>query len=231
MMVKISHISAVLINQFKDTLKNTQVLVLFVVYPIIAAVMITSMGEQTDFFISIFAAMHMIFTPLVTTASIMAEEKEKNTLRVLIMAGIRPVEYLLSIGGFVFLCTLLTGSSFLLLGEYSVETGISTMLCMGIGCLCSIVLGLTIGGIAPNMMSANAIAVPVSMVLSFLPMIANFNNTVGKFAKYTYGQQIGYFLQNPEGYKLTAESVVIIAINFLLCAIAFTYVFRRNRID
>ena len=196
--------------------------------------MTTSIGEQlgqTDFFISIFASMHMIFTPLVTTASIMAEEKEKNTLRVLIMSGIHPVEYLVSVGGFIFLCTIISGSSFLFMGQYNLQTGIGTMLCMGIGCICSIVLGLTIGGIAPNMMSANAIAVPVSLVLSFLPMIANFNKSIGKFAKYTYGQQIGYYMQNPEGYKLSMESIIIIAVNFLLCAIAFVYVFRNNRME
>lgn len=234
MKVNISHIGAVFFKQCKDIIKNTQVLVLFIVYPLVAVVMTTSVGEQlgqTDFFISIFATMHAVFTPVVVTSSIISEEKEKNTLRVLIMSGIRPFEYLASIGGFVFFCTMLTGSSYLMMGQYDIKTGAAVMLCMGIGSVCSIVLGLTIGGFADNMMGANAIAVPVSMVISFLPMIAYFNEPIRKVSKYVYGQQIGNFLQNPAGYSLNAETILVSAVNFLLCLVAFIFVFRHNLIE
>ncbi len=234
MKTNISHIGAVFVKQCKDILKNTQVLVLFFVYPLVAAVMTTSVGDQlgqTDFFISIFATMHAVFTPVVVTASIISEEKEKNTLRVLILSGIRPVEYLLGIGGFVFFCTMLTGSSYLAMGSYDVKSGAAFMLCMAIGCICSIVLGLAIGGFANNSMGANALAVPISMVISFLPMIAYFNETIGKVSKYIYGQQIGNFMRSPSDYHLTGETISVVAINFLLCLVAFILVFRHNRID
>ncbi|NLL75829.1 MAG: ABC transporter permease [Clostridiales bacterium] len=234
MKVSVSHIGAIFVKQCKDVFKNTQVLVLFVIYPIVAAIMTTSVGGQLgqmDFFISIFATMHAVFTPVVVTASVISEEKEKNTLRVLIMSGVRPFEYLTGIGGFVFFCTMLTGSSYLAMGSFNMGTGAGFLLCMGIGCICSIVLGLAIGGFADNLMSANALAVPVSMVISFLPMIAYFNKAIGRVSKYIYGQQIGNYMQNPSGYNLTVEIISIVAVNFLLCLVAFIFVFRHNRIE
>lgn len=234
MNIRLSHIGAVFLKQCKDILKNTQVLVLFFVYPLVALVLTTSVGEQlgeTDFFISIFATMHAVFTPVVVTASIISEEKEKNTLRVLIMSGIRPIEYLVSIGGFVFFCTMLTSSSYLTMGNYNMKSGAEFMLCMSIGCICSIVLGLAIGGFAKNSMSANAIAVPISMVISFLPMIAYFNEAIGKVSKYIYGQQIGNFIQNSSDYHLTGDTVLVVSLNFLLFLITFIIVFRYNRME
>ncbi|MHB8061384.1 MAG: ABC transporter permease [Ruminiclostridium sp.] len=227
-------IFAIFQNQIKNVLKNTSVLILFFIYPIIAFVMTTAMSEQLGqaaFFISVFGTMHVVFTPIVTTAAIIAEEKEKNTLRVLILSNVKPFEYLISIGGFVFICTLLTASSFLAMGNYSGVAAFQFILYMAIGCICSIIFGLSIGGAAKNTMGANAIAAPAGMLFAFLPMLASFNKSIEKISRFTYGQQVSNLISNPKNIGFSLENIVVIAVNLLLFIIAFIVVFRRNRLD
>lgn len=49
-----------------------------------------------------FITMHIVMIPIINMANIIAEEKEKNTLRVLIMSNVKPMEYLIGIGLSVF---------------------------------------------------------------------------------------------------------------------------------
>ncbi len=227
-------ILAIFQKQIKDVLKNTAVLILFFIFPIIAFAMSSAMSEQAgqgSFFISIFATMHAVFTPIVTTAAIIAEEKEKNTLRVLIMSNVKPYQYLLSIGGFVFISTLLTGSAFILVANYGIISSFNFIFDLAIGCICSIILGLTIGGFAKNTMSANAIAVPIGMLFAFLPMLSSFNKSLEKVSRFTYGQQVSNLISSPESIGFSVENVVVIAANLLLIIIAFVVIFRRNKLD
>ena len=99
------HNTGVIIKkQIKDTLKNKTVLIQFVMFPVLTlifenAIDIPDMPEL--FFTKLFSVMYMGMAPLVAVASIIAEEKEKNTLRVLTMANVKAWEYLAGIGIYV----------------------------------------------------------------------------------------------------------------------------------
>ena len=87
-------------KQLRDTLKNITILIQFVLFPAFALIMeyfidIDDMPEY--FFVKLFAVMYIGMAPLTATAAIIAEEKEKNTLRVLMNANIRPWQYLIGV--------------------------------------------------------------------------------------------------------------------------------------
>lgn len=232
MIIQAKTLQALFCKQIKDTAHNMQVLILFFTFPIIAMVMTQSMGKEmgnSAFFISIFGVMHGVFTPIVATSSMMSEEKEKNTLRVLLMSNVNPMEYLISIGGFVFLCTMVTGVLFLFLGGYTPVEMVMFMGALGVGSVISIVLGLAIGSYAKNMMAANGLALPFGMIFAFLPMLAKFNDKIGQIAKFTYGHQISMFVEKMDG--ISWEGVLITAVNFIVLIAVFVVVFRRNRLE
>ena len=56
-------------------------------------------GMPPDFFVNMFAVMYIGMAPLVAMSAIISEEKEKNTLRVLMMADVTPGQYLAGTGG------------------------------------------------------------------------------------------------------------------------------------
>lgn len=232
-MIRMRNIGAVFYKQILDTLKNLQILILFVIYPAVAFVMLQAMGSQAEmqaFFISTFAGMHCVFTPIVCTASILSDEKEKNTLKILTLSGVKPAEYLGSIGLFVILAVLLTGTSFLVIGDYSIAQSGSFLLLLFTGAMVSVVLGTCIGIYSKNMAAANATAVPVSMVFSFLPMLAFFNPSIEKAARYTYSYQIGLAIQKigePEG--MSGEWILAAGVYLVLFLLLFSYLFHKKK--
>ncbi len=234
-MDRVRIISGIFQKQVKDLLKNMQVLILFFVYPIIALIMTSAISGEFGFgseifFISIFAAMHCIFTPIVATVSIISEEKEKNTLRALIMSNVRPFDYLISIGGFVFICTMVTGLIFLFAANFTSEATLKFLLSMSVGTICSIILGLSIGGFSKNMTGANAMAVPIGMIFAFLPMLATFNEKIAEISRFTYGYQISNLISS-DSFNITFKQLSIILINLMIFIIAFILVFRKNKLE
>ena len=229
--LSINNVNAVFGKQVKDILKNTQVLVLFAVFPVIAYVMSTSMQTEGIFFASIFGTMHAVFTPLMATASIIAEEKEKNTLRVLILANVKPLEYLLSIGSFVFILTNISSFLFAWLAGFCGAEYICFVLVMMLGSICSMILGAALGVSSRNQMSATAEAIPLAMVFSFLPMLASFNVSIKSVSRFTFSQQISNLLASPAINTFTAEPFIIIGTNLLIIVLLFIFVFRRKGLD
>ena len=227
-------INALFMKQCKDILKNKQVLILFFVYPIVAYVMTQALPSelgQTQFFISIFCTMHVVFTPIVAMASVIAEEKEKNTLRVLIMSNVKPAEYLFSIGGFVLICTLLTGIPFVFMGGYTGVLAVRFIIFMAIGCICSLILGGLIGTTSKNMMVANATAVPIGLLFAFLPMLSYFNKSIERVSRYFYGQQISNLISNPALKKDAYQSYIIIGINMIIFLGLFMTLYKNNKVE
>lgn len=221
---------AIIVKQFQDVVKNIQVLVLFIIYPVIAVALTGAVGrEMSAYFVSVFATMHCVFTPLVCTSAVIAEEKEKNTLRVLIMSNVTSLEYLVSIGAFVFLATMLTGVSFVFIGGYTGVRVIQLLLAMAVGCIISIIIGMCTGASAKNMTAANGLAVPIGMAFSFVPMVASFNKGIENVSFVLFSQQVSYLVGGTKDFGATAA--IVIAINFILFVTLFFFLFRRNRLD
>ena len=225
-------IRALWLNQIKDVIKNREILIMFFVYPLVAAVMNSAIPEQYaqgNMFIAMFGTMHMVFTPIVVTTSLISEEREKHTLRVLMMSNVKPVEYLISVGGFVFACTMLTGASFIFMGGYTGVEVTRVLLIMSVGCVTSMIMGGAIGMSSKSLTGANATAVPLGLLLSFGPMLSNFNQDIGKVSRFLYSQQINDLMNQPlmEG---ELERVVVIGINLLVVGGVFWYFAGKQRL-
>ena len=65
------------------------------------------------------------------------------------------------------------------------------------------------------------------MLLSFLPMLSMFNETIKKISSVFYSQQISRLI-NGDG---TSESTLVIGINFILLVIGFIVIYRKKGIE
>lgn len=68
-------------------------------FPCMAIIMesaISIEGVPEHFFVNLFSSMYIGMASLTSVASIISEEKEKNTLRVLQMSNVKAFEYLIS---------------------------------------------------------------------------------------------------------------------------------------
>ena len=226
------NIGVIIKKQIKDTLKNKTVLIQFVMFPVLTlifenAIDIPDMPEL--FFTKLFSVMYMGMAPLVAVASIIAEEKEKNTLRVLTMANVKAWEYLAGIGIYVWtICMAGAGvmATTLSSGDIPFYLGV-----MAAGFIISIAVGACIGIIASNQMAATSLSLPVMLIFSFMPMLAMFNDKIEKIAGIFYTQQIRELLGNMTFDGIKTETMLVVAVNALLALSLFFAAFKRKGLE
>lgn len=225
------HVAAVFGKQWKDTLKNKTVLIQFLLFPLMAVIMenaikIDDMPEH--FFVKMFATMYIGMAPLTCMAAIISEEKEKNTLRVLLMSNVKPAEYLLGIGGYVWLMCMCGALVLAAAGGFTGKALACFLLVLAVGILTSLFIGAAIGTWSKNQMMATSVTVPVMMIFAFLPMLSMFNETISRVAKYTYSQQINLLLEQLGHMEVKTECVAVILCNIVLAAVAFGWTYRKS---
>ncbi|MDD5998140.1 MAG: hypothetical protein PUC55_00355 [Lachnospiraceae bacterium] len=76
-------------------------------------------------------------------------------------------------------------------------------------------------------MVATSINVPVMMVLSFLPMLSMFNDTIKSFSKYIFSEQLYLLVNNLENIKISAETGIIMACNILAISFLFWLAYKK----
>lgn len=230
----IKHIRVILWKQIKDTLKNKTILIQFVMFPILTLIMENAIeieGMPEHYFALLFGVMYVGMAPLVSMASIISEEKGNNTLRVLLMSNVKPLEYLLGVGIYIWVICMIGALVIGFAGKYSGTALAGFVLILGIGILVSILVGAAIGTWSKNPMMATSISMPVMMIFSFLPMLSMFNETIGKFAKILYSQQINLLLEQVEHIQLSWESVVVIGGNMVVASVLFVVAYRRSGLE
>jgi ABC-2 type transport system permease protein len=97
-----------------------------------------------------------------------------------------------------------------------------------LGLVISIILGAAVGVMAKDQMAATSLAVPVMCLFSFLPMMAQFNDTIAKVAKYFYTQQLYLALSDINNVKIGTEGLIIIAVNAVVILGFFVLAFRKE---
>lgn len=229
-----NNIIAILKKQLKDTLKNKTILIQFVMFPILTLVMnhaITIDGMPENFFVNLFATMYIGMAPLTIMAAIIAEEKEKNTLRVLMMSNVKPHEYLFGIGSYVWLACMIGAFVICSAGAYKPWEKVTFMGIMAIGILVSLLAGAVIGIWSQTQMMATSIAIPVMMIFSFMPMLSLFNTTIAKIAKYIYTEQISLMIGHINNLQLDAKNVCIVIVNIFITVILFTAAYKKSGLE
>lgn len=218
-------------KQIKDTSRNIALCIQFVMYPVLAvilenAVQVENMPEH--FFAGMFAVMHVGMGPLCVMTAVIAEEKEKNTLRILLFGGVKPVEYLFGVGAYILTACMAGGVVFALLGGYRGTDFLIFLSVMAMGIIVSILFGAVIGIYSKSQVSATTVATPLMMVFAFLPMLAMFNKTIAKVADLAYSQQIQLLFNHLQaGTAIESKSLIIIGINLAVAALGFTHAYRK----
>lgn len=229
-----NNITAIFKRLIKDTLKNKTVLIQFVMFPALTLIMSHTMkieGMPDNFFINMFAAMYIGMAPLTSIAAVIAEEKEQNTLRVLLMSNVRPCEYLLGIGSYIWLACMLGAFVICAAGDYTLYAAIRFMAVMAAGILTSLLIGASIGIRSKTQMMATSITVPVMMLFSFTPMLAMFNATVAKIAKFIWSGQISVMLRQINTTHPNVTDIGILTANILVFALLFVTAYKKYGLD
>ena len=225
-------IRAIFVKQAKDMFKNPSVLIMFIVFPAVAFIMTVLVVIPENEYVSdnmfvtmmasIFAGMGLI----TAVAGAIAEDIELRNLRFLVIAGVKPHQYLLGVGGFFLFAGTVTSAIFSLIGGFTGMHCLKFMSIMVAGVAASILLGATIGMWSKNAQAAGGLAMPVAAIIGFTPMIAGFNETVKKAAAILYTQQINVIVNDLSGSL--ARPMLVIAANIAVFAVLFVIAYKKR---
>lgn len=224
------NIIAIFKKQLKDTFKNKTVLIQFMMFPVLTLIMNNSIkidGMPENFFVNMFATMYIGMAPLTSMAAVIAEERERNTLRVLLMSNVKPYEYLSGIGIYIWSACMLGAGVICASGSYNLQERLVFMVIMATGILTSLLIGAAIGAWSRAQMMATSITVPVMMIFSFAPMLSMFNTSIAKIAKFIYSEQISIMLNQISDFQFKMDNVSIVAANVFLFAALFVLAYRK----
>ncbi|MBO4470396.1 MAG: ABC transporter permease [Clostridia bacterium] len=227
-----NNIFVVFKKQIKDTFTNKSVLLQVILYPVMTLIMenlIRTEGIPDHFYTKMFSAMYVGMTPLISMASIIAEEKEKNTLRVLMMSNVKPWQYLTGIGLYVWMIFMIgAGMMSITLNPANIPF---YLLVMGLGAIVSIAAGACVGINGKNQMSATSQGTVIMLLLSFLPMLGMFNDGFAKAARFVYTQHVRELLDEMSFSALKLDGAIIVAVNALLAVTLFIIAYRKKGLE
>ncbi|HCL02917.1 MAG TPA: hypothetical protein DHW61_10990 [Lachnoclostridium phytofermentans] len=219
-------------KQLRDLTKNPTLAISFLVFPLLGfffSQMDMPAGEAR-MMVRLYLPMYVAMCGLMGTGSTMAEEKEKNTLRVLMMSNVKPAEYMASICLFVVTLQFFGVAYFIYLGGFHGIEILRTAIVVLLGSLCTMVLGSTVGLIAKTQMNANSYLTPVMLIVGMLPSLASLNRDLYPIAKYIYSTQMSEAMTNISK-PLSLETIIIMIANMAICVAIFVRVYKKNRLD
>jgi ABC-2 type transport system permease protein len=222
-------IKAVFAKQAKDLMKSPMGLVMFLTFPAVAALM-TFLVKIEDLppnmFVTMMAAIFAGMGLITAVSDATAEDIERKCLRFLVIAGVKPHQYLIGTGGFYLLAGAVTAAIFALIGTFTMEETFKFLAIVIAGVAASIMLGATIGIYSKNRQVATSLAMPAAVLVGFTPMIATFNETIERVAGVLYTQQINVIVNDFSAGLW--KPLLVIAANIAVLTVLFIIAYKKK---
>lgn len=239
MNISVKKIKTLYIKDFKDLFKNASVLVACLI-PILFMLLYKNMtfGEEhmpVEFLMKLGMVFNLGMVPLMIISTTVAEEKEKNTMRTLMLSNVSGLEF--------FISKMLVPVTFLIVSDAVIYLIVGMhmkyflyfMIFNFLGSVSMVMIGGVIGIMARDQMSAGVYQVPAMLIL-FLPAVFSaMNETIEKLAKCTPTEAVSnlFFSQADKRYASAGSGFSIMVL--LLWSVAATGVFvlmyRKKGVD
>ena len=222
---------AIFLKQAKDMFKNPMVLVMFIIFPVVALIMTQLIAKVNDdisnnMFVTMMSAIFAGMGLVTAASAVISEDIERKSLRFLIIAGVKPHQYLLGTGGFFLLAGTVTSVFFALIGDFTSLETVKFLTIMITGTASSIILGMAIGMFSKNQQAATSLGMPVAVIIGFVPMIATFNETIEKIASVLYTQQINIIVND---FSISLfKPLLVIASNIAVFTVLFVLAYKKK---
>ncbi len=230
--MSLKHIKAIFLKQTMDMSHNIGIVMQFAIYPILLGVVIIATSNDykavQPTMVMMLSTSFISIAPMLKVREIISNDKSQNVLRVLIMANVKPMEYVVGINIFIVSVSICTSFLLGLIGGLAGIALLKYVLVMMLGVVTTLVLGsaLTLSSLG-SVTTASIIV--ISLLNSILPMLGMLNPTIQKFSYYVYTYQINDLIGDIYGGYFDWKRVGIIASNLVLFCVAFVVSYRKNR--
>ena len=166
-------------------------------------------------------------------SSMLAEEKEKHTLRVLMTSGISGKQYI--IGSLVPYTLIVEGINLVLLPICNVRLSLRNFVYfIGITLVTTAItmlLGFTIGIISKNTTEASAYVTPLFLILGMFPIFGSLNEFIKMFNDWVYMGILVDYVKDIYDYHLGLRDIFVLLAWFGVDIWVFIKAYQKNGLD
>ncbi|PGZ94426.1 ABC transporter permease [Bacillus pseudomycoides] len=227
--------SAIVRKEMYDAGKNSQILIMALL-PIILALFYSNIDSQKEFFAGFTVAMTLTMVGSFVQAIMIAEEKEKHTLRVLMLSPANSLEVIL--GKSVLTIFFVIVSSFaclLILGTLKGNIGMLIVILL-MGTLLCIILGTIVGLLSQNMAQTSIVGMPIFLLFTLGPMLQEIvknevvKKAVGFLPTSHIMEAVGKAIHG-KGFSAIQEHLINNAIWIAFLIVICLFVYKKKQLD
>ncbi|MDT9025243.1 MULTISPECIES: ABC transporter permease [Rossellomorea] len=247
MRISIRKIKAIIGMKFQTLLSNTSVMLgpilalgfVFAIKNIMPDLDVNKEGisfSTNAFVLSFGIIFNIAIAGISMSSSPLAEEKEKNTLRVLMTSSVNGLEYLIgTLLPPLFILILVnilmipvSGSSFeeVQFGSYLLMTTVASLI--------SLLIGYIIGILTKNQTQTSLYTMPITLLLTSVPAVKLFKEDLSEILDYTYTGVLTNFANSifsETGYQWNLTDISVLFGWFIICLVIFVYAYKKNGLD
>ncbi len=230
--MNIKRILAIFYKELQDIKSNSNITVMFLI-PILLTYLWENLipGMPSGMGLSLGMMFLIVMVGMYVPAMLIAEEKEKNTIEVLLFSPATSLEILIGKGLLTFTAILIISLLLLVLtGIYSqlfiIFTGVF------LTTIFSIATGMIVGLLSPNQMATGVIGTPVYLILLLVPNLSIMDIEImqglGKVLPTYYFLNMMRFAIEGKGFAEMYTELAVIGGSVVIALLVLLYIFQRK---
>lgn len=236
----IRKIKALVKKEFIDFTRNNNVSIISLL-PLILVIIFGTISKNNEDFplagfslLSLGINMNLVFVSSFAMSMMIAEEKEKMTLRTLMLSSVKPLEFLISKAIIVFIISFFTNSAIYIFTGLSMNYFLLYVIISIPLAWIMMLIGACIGMIAKNQMATSFYGMPVILVFMLFPLFGSINSFLEYIVNLLPNQVVFNLLEqriNLIEYSFPWSEVLTLIVWFGLSTLLFIYTFNKRKID
>ena len=228
-------VNAIFIKDWKDLQRNSYVIFTLAI-PLVFAAWLGRMGEESAVFSTYPINLALIIAGAFIQAAMVAEEKEKNTLRGLLLSPANTLEIFVGKSALSALMAIVVIIGSILLSDYKVPSPLLFSLSVLLGLAFYLATGTILGLLSRTVMETSIIGMPVLIVFGMGSMVKSMveNETLLKILDYLPSEQLNaiwFGLSSGEGFNGMIENLLVLLVWVTVSIMITIVIYRKRRMD
>ncbi|ALC83791.1 MULTISPECIES: ABC transporter permease [Bacillus] len=228
-------VNAIFIKDWKDLQRNSYVIFTLAI-PLVFAALLGRMSEGNGVFSTYPINLALVIAGAFIQAAMVAEEKEKNTLRGLLLSPASIAEIFVGKSALSAVMTIVVIIGSVFLSNFKVPSPPLFAVSVLLGLVFYIATGTILGLISRTVMETSIIGMPVLVVFGMSSMFKSMveNKTFLKIIDYLPNEQLNTIwvaLINGEGFSGIIENILILLVWAAISIVTTVVIYRKRRID
>ena len=235
MQFSFKRVNAILSKDWKDLLKNSYI-IFTLALPLIFATWIGSMGSDAAIFNTYPIHLALVIAGSFVQAAMVAEEKEKNTLRGLMFSPASTIEILIGKSALTAIMTIFVIIGSILLIEFQIPSLLLFSVSIILGLIIFITIGTILGLLSRTVMETSIIGMPVLIVFGMGSMFKAMidNEAIIRVIDYLPSEQLNVAwegLSNGQGLSGIMNQLLVLLIWVVVTLLFAVIIYRKRRFD